>query len=780
MKADVPEIELKSVGTRELRREDPRLLTGRGRYTADLVQPGTLQVALYRSPHAHARITRIETTAAKELPGVHLVWTGQDVAPRSPGIISEMELEGFKPTIQPLLAAETVCFPGEAVVAVVADSRRIAEDAVDLLDIEFEELPAVLDADAARRGGPLANEALADNVLHADGIEGTVEPGAVEAHGIFRTSRIAACPMEGRAAAADYDWTTGRLTFWSSTQMPGFFKSILAMFLAVPEQNVTVVTPDVGGAFGVKAALYTEELLVCILSMELNRPIHWIEDRREHFLTAAQAKQQTQDMTLSVGADGKFLGIRDRVYSDAGAYHCFPWTALVEPRVGLSTLTGVYKVPAVDAAYEAVATNRTPAGPYRGVGWTVANMAREALVDEAARKLGISPFEIRRRNVLRDEELPYETGTGVTLREGSFLESVDTLERVVDYPAFLERQQAARTEGRLLGLGVSIFNEVGGMGSRAIKDVGFPVSTYDTSTVRLEPTGKITVTTSIVSQGQGHATTMAQMAADAFGVPMSDVLVRAGNTDFTYGMGTWGSRAGIIGSGSILRAAEVVRQRVRQAAAHMLEAAPDDIIFEDGKVAVRGTPVASMPLADVAGAIYFADATHPPDFEPSLEATAAYDPEHLIFSNGGHAVILEIDPDTGFVQIEKIYAVEDCGTMINPMIVEGQIIGGAAQAIGMMFYEQIVIDDRGQPLTTSLMDYLLPTVREVAPVDITHLHNPSKFTPGGMKGLGESAMVSVPGALLNAVNDALAHLGVFITDVPMTPERLLDAIASAS
>jgi carbon-monoxide dehydrogenase large subunit len=779
MKGVVPEIELKSVGTTELRREDPRLLTGRGRYTADIVLPGMLHVAMYRSPHPHARIGAVDTTAARATPGVHLVWTGQDVAPRCPGIFSEMELEGFKPTVQPLLATDVALYAGEAVVAVVADSRHIAEDAADLVEVEFEELPAVLDPDVARRGGPLANDSLADNVYHADGIEGTVEAGAVEARGVFRTSRIAACPMEGRAAAADYDWTTGKLTFWSSTQMPGFFKSILSMFLGVPEQNVTVITPDVGGAFGVKAGLYTEELLVCVLSMELSRPVHWIEDRREHFLTAAQAKQQVQDLTLSVADDGKFLGLRTRVHSDGGAYHCFPWTALVEPRVGMSTLTGVYRVPAVDAAYEAVATNRVPAGPYRGVGWTVVNMAREALIDEAGRRLGLSPFEIRRRNVVRDEDFPYETGTGVTLREGSFTESIDTLERVVDYPAFLERQKAARAEGRLLGLGISVFNECSGFGSRAIKDVGFPVSTYDTSTVRLEPTGKLTVTTSIVSQGQGHATTMAQMAADAFGVPVSDVVVRAGNTDHTYGMGTWGSRGGIIGSGSILRAAEVVKGRVREAAAHMMEAAPDDIVFADGKVAVRGTPVANMPLADVAGAIYFAEPTHPAGFEPSLEATAAYDPEHLIFSNGAHAAIVEIDPETGFVQVEKIYAVEDCGTMINPMIVEGQIVGGAAQAIGMMFYEQIVTDDAGQPLTTSFMDYLVPTVGEVAPVEIHHLINPSQFTPGGMKGLGESAMVSLPGALLNAVNDALAPLGVFMTEVPLTPERLVDAIAAA-
>jgi CO/xanthine dehydrogenase Mo-binding subunit len=619
-----------------------------------------------------------------------------------------------------------------------------------------------------------------NNVYHAEARQvGTIEPGAVEVNAVVTTSRIAACPMEGRAAAADYDWTSGRLTFWSSTQMPGFFKSMLSMFLQVPENNITVITPDVGGGFGVKAALYTEELLVCVLSMELNRPISWVEDRREHFLTAAQAKQQVQDMTLTVAADGTFTGLKSHVYSDSGAYHCFPWTALVEPRVGFSTLTGVYKIPAVDTAYQVVATNRVAAGPYRGVGWTAANLAREVLIDEAARRLDLSPFEIRRRNVVREEDLPYDTHTGTFLREGSFLESLDRLEQVVDYPAFLERQKAARAEGRLLGLGISLFNECGGFGSRAIQEVGFPVSTHDTSTVRLEPTGTLVVTTSIVSAGQGHSTTMAQIAADAFGVPVSDVVVKAHNTDYSSGMGTWGSRGAIIGGGSILRAAEVVKERVRQAAAHMLEAAPDDIVFGDGKVSVRGTPVANMALAEVAGAIYFAESTHPPEFEPSLEATAAYDPTDLIMANGAHAVILEIDPDTGFVQIEKIYAVEDCGTMINPMIVEGQIIGGAVQAIGMAFYEQIVFDDNGQPLTTSLMDYLLPTAKEAAPVEIVHLDNPSKFLPGGIKPLGESAMVSLPGALVNAVNDAVAHLGVFITDVPCTPERILDAIAAA-
>jgi carbon-monoxide dehydrogenase large subunit len=780
MKSAVPGLELRSFGTSELRREDLRLLTGRGRYIADLNVAPMGHVAIYRSPFAHARIARIDTTAARALPGVHLVWTGQDVAPRAPGIHVAMEIEGFKPTLQPVLATDIARFVGEGVAVVVAESRHIAEDALDLIEIDFEELPPVLDSDAGRQGGPLANETLTDNIYHAQATgTGSVAEGAVEVRKVFTPSRVAGCPMEGRGCAADFDWTSGRLTLWSSTQMPGFFKSILALSLNVPEHNLTLITPDVGGGFGVKAVLYPEELLVCVLAMELNRPVQWIEDRREHFLSTVHAKHQVHDMTLSVASDGTFIGIRDRVYSDGGAYHCLPWSALIEPRVGHATLCGVYRVPAVDASYEAVATNKVPVGGYRGVGWTVPNMCREALVDEAARRVGLSPFEIRRRNVVREEDFPYEAPIGVTLREGSYLESLEALERAVDYPSFVERQRAARAEGRLLGLGISLFNEMGGFGTRALAEVGFPVSTFDTSTVRLEPTGKVVVTTSVVSQGQGHATTMAQIAADAFGVPMADVVVHAGNTDHAYGFGTWGSRAAVIGAGSILRAAEVVRERVRQAAAHMMEASPADIVFEDGNVGVRGTPTASMPLAQVTGAIYFAEQTHPPDFEPSLEATAAFDPAQTVLANGGHAAILEIDPETGFVHIEKIIAVEDCGPMINPMIVEGQIRGGIAQAIGMMLYEEIVFDDRGQPLTTSLMDYLVPTAREIPPIEIVHLENPSQFTPAGIKGLGESAMVSLPGAIMNAVNDALAPLGAFIGRVPITPERLVEAISSA-
>ena len=779
MKSEVPEITRTAIGTSPLRKEDARLLTGRGQYTGDIALPGMCHVAMLRSPFAHARIRSVDTERAEALDGVHLVWTGSDSSQRSPGLVAEMELPEFRTTIQPLLAGEVVLHAGEAIAAVVADSRRIAEDAVDLIEVDYEPLPVVADPEEARRGGELANEIVPDNIIHkASNVVGKIPGDAMRVNRTFTSSRVYACPMEGRAYTAEYDWTTGQLTLWSSTQMPAFAQSMIALFMELPEQNVRVIAPDVGGGFGLKAALYPEELLTCALAIAANRPVQWLSDRREELISSEHAKQQVQNMTLCVNSDGKFVGIHDRVYSDSGAYNNFPWTVMAEAPVGLTTVTGVYDIPAVDTEYECVTTNKVRTGPYRGVGWGPANMAREALIDEAARRTELSPFEIRRRNVLRDDQLPYKCPSGVTLLEGSFLRSLDELEQAVDYQAFLERQRQRRAAGELVGLGISLFNECGGTGSRAIQDLGFPVSTHDTSTVRLEPTGKLLVTTSIVSQGQGHATTLAQVVADQFGLPISDVTVRAGDSDQAYGYGTWSSRGAVIGAGSILRAGDIITSRVKQAAAHMLEASPEDIVLSESRAQVRGAPEVGMSLADVAGAIYFAESTHPPDFEPSMEATAAYDPPALITSNGAHAVIVKVDGETGLVTLEQIYVVEDCGVMINPMIVDGQIMGGIAQAIGLALYEEVVYDEQAQPLTTSFMDYLLPVASQIPPVDIRHIETPSKFTPAGIKGLGESAMVSLPGAILNGVNDALAPLGVFIDQVPITPERVRAAIGS--
>lgn len=783
-KSEVAELKVNHVGQSILRREDKALLTGRAQYIADIELPGMLHAAILRSPFAHASIAHIDVDAARVLPGVEWVWTGADVVKLTQGIVSSMTLEDFVATVQPLLAHDTVRFSGEAVAVVVATSRSIAEDALELIEIDYDELPAVVDVERAMDGGDLANEAIAGNVVYRgsrvqDDVDAAFASAAIVVEGDFRNNRVSASPMETRGCIARYEWTSGQLTVWTATQMPAFVRTMIAVFCGFSEQNIEVVTPSVGGGFGQKAHLHPEELLVCLLARQIQRPVSWIEDRRENLLSATHAKHQINQMALAVDADGRFLAIRNRSITDGGAYNCLPWTQLVESHVGTSTLTGVYKIAQMRDESVAVATNKCPIGAYRGVGWTAGHIAREMLIDRAARRLNLSPFEIRRRNVIRSEDFPYATATGLVVHEGTFLETVNALEEMVDYEAFRVRQLEARKHGRYLGLGISIFNEINGIGTRALNYLKTPATTHDTATVRVDPTGKVTVTTPFVTAGQGQATTLAQVAADAFGVSIDDVTIRLGSTGNTYGFGSYASRGAVIGTGSITRAAEIVRKRIKQLAAHLLEASPDDMVLENGMVHVAGVPAKGMPFAQVVGAIYFADATHPPGFDPTMEATAAFDPSDIILANGGHAFIVEVDIETGIVHVENGFAVEDCGQMINPMIVEGQIRGGMAQAIGSTLLEEIVYDDNGQLTTTTFMDYLLPTSVDVPDIAIRHFETPSSLVPGGIKGMGESAMISAPAAVACAVADAIACLGAEVEQFPLSPQRIFHALVKA-
>jgi carbon-monoxide dehydrogenase large subunit len=778
----LPALNPQMVGARVTRVEDARLLTGRGRYVADIAVPGMLHAAFVRSPIAHGKIMSIDASEARSVDGVHLVWTGADTQAAIPG---GLQIEGMKATMQPVLAREYVRFVGEPIAVVVADSRHLAEDAAALVDVDIEPLPAVVDAEAAAAGGAPANEDVPDNlVLARDNSVGDADAAfqaaAVTVSGRFRTGRTAAVPMETRGCLADYDWTSQQLTLWSSTQIPHFFRSMVAAFTGMPEHTVEMIAPDVGGGFGQKCHLFPEEIVLPLLSRQLGRPVKWIEDRVENLMTGTHAKQQVNEMEIAFDGDGKIVGLRQHVIGDGGAYNCFPWTALVEPMAAAGTVTSVYHIENIKTRFEAVLTNKVPIGACRGIGWQPPQIARESLIDQAARKLGLSPFEIRKRNVVKPEQFPYTAATGLRYAEGSYLESIEALEGAIDYEEFRDRQRRGRERGRYLGLGVSVFNEITGLGTVAAYQTGFPVTTHDTSTVRMEPSGKVTVFTSLTSQGQGHQTTLAQMAADALGVHLEDVVVRAGDSRQAYGMGTWGSRAAVIGSGSILRAAEPIRQKLLQTAGHMLEAAEEDLVLANGRVEVKGSPDKGMAVADLAGVIYFAAHVRPPGMDPTLESTAAYDPAEEVMANGAHAAIVEVDPETGLVGVKRFVAVEDCGTMINPMIVEGQLRGGITQALGAALLEEMVYDEQGQLLTTTFMDYLVPTASEAPPIEIIHIETPSKVTAGGVKGMGESAMIAAPAALVNAVNDALEPLGAYLTDVPLTPERIVAAIDAAA
>lgn len=783
-KSDFAEIRPKSIGMSVLRREDPGLLTGRTRYIADIDLPDMLHLAILRSPVAHGRITGMNLAEARSMPGVELVWTGEDTAPRCAGVAASVDQPDFVATVQPVLAHGEVCFVGEAIAVVVARTRAQAEDALEKIEVDFEDLPVVGNVDAALATEALANAGVPGNMVFrsdrvTDEVDTAFAEAAVVVEGCFRTPRVNASPMETRGFLAKHDWTSGALTCWSATQMPSFIKTMLAIFLQFPEHQIELITPQVGGGFGQKAHLHPEELLTCLLAIELGRPVSWIEDRQENLFRAPHAKQQVNEMALAVDQDGHFLALRDQVTTDGGAYNTLPWTHLIEGHAGILVVSDPYRVPALATGSVSVTTNKCPIGAYRGVGFSGPTLAREVLIDRAARHLGISPFEIRRRNVIRQEDFPYRTRTGLTIREGSFLATVDRLEEMVGYAAFRKRQEEARKAGRYLGLGVSIFSEVSGIGTRALSFLDFPITSHDTATVRVEPTGKVTVTTGIVTSGQGQPTTLAQIAADAFGVPIEDVTIISGNTRHAVGFGTVASRSAVFGAGTITRAAEMVRVKMRAIAGRMLQVDPDEIEMSDGMIHVRGDPGRGMPFAAVAGAAYFAEATHPDDFDPAMEATAAFDPADVDLANGGHAVIVEIDIETGLVRVEKVFAVEDCGRIINPMIVDGQIRGGVAQGIGMTLLEELVYDGTGQLVTATFQDYLLPTALDVPDIEISHIETPSSIVPGGIKGMGESAMISAPAAVAGAVNDALACLGVSIEQFPASPQRIFEALSRA-
>jgi carbon-monoxide dehydrogenase large subunit len=781
----LPVLNPQLVGARVPRVEDPRLLTGRGRYVADITLPGMLHAAFVRSTFAHGKILSVDTTEAEALPRVHKIWTGADIAPLTGGLPGGLQIEGMRTTMQPAIAAEYVRFVGEAVAVVVADSRHIAEDAAALIDIDIEPLPPVLDAEIAAGGGDIANLDFEDNlVLARDHLHGDTDAAfaaaAVTVGGRFRAGRTAAVPMETRGCIADYDWTSQRLTLWSSTQMPHFFRSMVAAFIGMPEHAVEMVAPDVGGGFGQKCHLFPEELVIPLLAREIGQPVKWIEDRVENLATGTHAKQQMNEIEIAFDEAGTITGLRQHVIGDGGAYNCFPWTTLVEPMAATGTVTSVYHIENISTRFEAILTNKVPIGACRGIGWQSPQIARESLLDQAARKLSLSPFELRKRNVVKPDQFPYTAATGLRFAEGSYLQSIEALESAIDYEEFRVQQKQERERGRYLGLGVSVFNEVTGLGTVAAYQTGFPVTTHDSSTVRMEPSGKVTVFTSLTSQGQGHQTTLGQIAADALGVPLEDVMVHAGDTRQAYGIGTWGSRAAVIGGGSILRAAEPIRRKLLMTASHMLEASEDDLELANGRIEVKGSPDKSLGVGDVAGVIYFASQVRPPGMDPTLESTASYDPALEVMANGAHMAIVEVDIETGIVAVQRIVAVEDCGTMINPMIVEGQLRGGITQAIGAAFLEEMTYDEQGQLLTTTFMDYLVPTASEVPPIEIIHIETPSQVTAGGVKGMGESAMIAAPAALVNAVNDALEPFDAYLTEVPVTPNRILAAIASST
>jgi carbon-monoxide dehydrogenase large subunit len=771
------------MGQRIRRTEDPRFLLGQARYVDDIVLPGMLEVAFARSPLAHAEIRAVDTSAAAAAPGVHAVLTGTDVADRAKPIRCDSTYPSWQGTDFPALATGRVMFTGEAVAAVLAEDRYLAEDAAGLVDVDYEPLEVVASVeDAIRDGAPRLHPGWEDNFFVKRHFVGG-EPDRViaDAPGVLEldltTHRQTGIPMENRGVIAEWDRAQELLTVWTSTQIPHLVRTGLADCLGLPENRVRVIAPDVGGGFGIKGNLFPEEIVVSLLAMQTGRPVKWIEDRREHLLASIHAREHHHTATVAHDREGHILALKILMYVDCGAYSVYPWTATMDTGMALGILPGPYRLEHYQCDGFSVTTNKCPLGPYRGVSRPAACFTIERVMDAIAEAVGLDPIEVRRRNLVRPDEFPYTSATGLVYDSGSFLESLDALETAAGYAELRRLQQAARREGRHLGIGIGCYTEQTAHTTNEFIKRGVPIIFgYEATTVRMDPSGTVTVHASTHSHGQGHETTIAQVVADQLQVALEDVHVRFGDTATTpYGMGTFASRSAVLAGGAAIRACGEIREMLLRFGAHLLGVTMAKVELVDGSVQLKADPERGVSVRDLARFAYHRPEKLPPGMQPMLEAAASYDadPGTGTFANSAQLALVEVDAETGAVKLLRYVVVEDCGTMINPLVVDGQVHGGIAQGIGGALLEELVYDENGQLLTTTFLDYLLPSATDIPDITVTHLETPSSFTPGGLKGMGESGAIAPGPVLAAAVEDAIRPIGyAFVNELPLTPERV--------
>jgi carbon-monoxide dehydrogenase large subunit len=771
------------VGRSVPRVEDRRHLTGDATFVDDIRTAGVLHVAFARSPMAAARIEGIETTEAVQAPGVRAVLTAADLGELEP-LVPRLNRPEFVAVELPMLAADRVRHAGEPVAMVIAESPHAAEDAVELIAVDYEpgdaagSIEAALEPDAVRVHEQLDSNVLLD-VPFADDpeLDGVLSGAELVVEAEFASGRLTAVPIEGRACLAEWERGGQRAVLYTSTQIPHLVRTTVASVLGLDEHRVRVVAPDVGGGFGQKCVVAREEVLVCVAARAVGAPVKWVEDRVESLTAGFQGHQQRFTVRAGFDAHGTMLAVDADIVADVGAYSTHPFTCGVEPLMAATEMLGPYRVKHYRCRTRAVATNKAPMAPYRGVARPQMVLAMERLLQKAARRLEIEVDEIRLRNLIPPGAFPHVSPSGLSIDEGSYHESVSLCSETLDLPGFRERQRAAREEGRLLGVGFSCFAERTGYGTEAFAQRKMEITPgYDSALVRMDPSGSVLLAVGTSGHGQGHQTTLAQVAADRLGLSPGRIEVRQGDTDATpYGWGTFASRSMVVGGGSTRLACDRLAERLRTLAAHMLEADPADLELRGGEAVVRGAPGKSVSFADIARVAYLETHRLPEDAEPGLESTASFDPPGT-FSNACHGAIVEIDPETAGVRIERYVVVEDCGVMVNPAIVEGQVRGGVAQGIAAALYEELDYSEDGQLQNASLMDYLVPTAWEIPAIEILHLETPSAFSQTGAKGMGEGGTMGAPACIATAVNDALAHLGTEIDRIPITPDRLHDAL----
>src|SRR4051794_9788768 len=767
------------------RREDPRLITGKGNYVDDVRLPGTTHAAFVRSPHAHARIKSIDTAAAKKLKGVVAVYTGKDlIAGGMKPLPVGWLIPGMKIPVHNVLTVDRARYMGDAVAVVIAETPYIARDAAELVEVDYEPLPAVADGlKAGQSGAPAGHGEISDNVsfrwqLGDKAATDKAFAGAAKVvKQSFRNHRLIPNAIEPRAALASSNPGTGEVTLWLTTQNPHVHRLLMSAFvLGMPEHKLRVISPDVGGGFGSKIFVYPEECAVVWASRALSRPVKWTADRRESFLTDAHGRDHYSDAEMALSADGRILGFRVKTNANMGAYLSLFAPAIPTYLYG-TLLSGCYQMPAIHVDVTATLTNTTPVDAYRGAGRPEACYLVERMVDLAAGALGMDRLEIRRKNFIPKDKFPYQTPVAVMYDSGNYEGALDKALESFDYKAFRKEQEQARKQGRYLGVGFSTYVEACGLApSQVAGALGAQAGLYESATVRVHPTGKVTVFTGSHSHGQGHETTFAQVAADELQLPFEDVEIVHGDTgQVPFGMGSYGSRSGPVGTAAIYMGAQKIKEKAKKIAAHLLEANEADVVYESGKFAVKGSPGRFKTFGDVALMAYLAH-NMPKNLEPGLEAISFFDPGNFVFPFGTHVCVVEVARDTGNVKLVRYLAVDDLGRVINPMIVDGMVHGGIVQGVSQALWEHAEYDEEGQLVTGSFMNYAMPHADDVPSLEVGRTETPSPVNPLGIKGAGETGTIASTACVANAVMDALSPFGITHLDMPLTPGRIWEAL----
>ena len=764
----------KLVGKRIRRREDPRLITGTATYVDDIKLPGMYYASIVRSPHAAANIRSIDTKTAAAAPGVIAVFTGKDTKDVGP-VPTGGSLPGLRVPHHHILATDRVYFVGHAVAVVVATDRYVARDAADLIEIDWDVQPAVADPEKALApGAPAVHPQWPDNTAftyHQEG--GDVEKAFKEADVVVKqritSQRLIPSAMETRGVVAEWRGADRALTLHTSTQVPHLVRTLIAGMLGLEENRLRVVAPEVGGGFGSKLNIYAEEALMGFIAMKIGKPVKWIESRRENFLTTIHGRGHVDYFEVAAKKDGTILGIKLKLIQDLGSYHQL--LTPVIPTLSVLMMPGLYRTQNIKADIIGVFTNCVPTDAYRGAGRPEATHGIERMVDILADELKMDPAEIRLKNFVKKEEFPFPTATGLMYDSGDYSAPLAKVLALADYKKLREEQSAAQKQGKLMGIGLCTYGEICGIGPSPAT----PAGGWESATVKIEPSGKVTVLTGTCHHGQGEETTFAMIAADELGVGIDDILVVRGDTAVVqYGIGTFGSRATAIGGTALYFALQDLKEKIKKFGAMLL--GTEDVSLANGHVTCNKTGN-SKSVAEIAGASYRAMKL-PPNTEPGLQATHFWEPPNFTFGFGAHVVVTDIDPETGAIKIRRYIAVDDCGNILNPLIVDGQVHGGVAQGLGQALWEEAVYDDNGQLLTGEYMDYVMPRAHMMPWIHSEHTITPSPVNPLGVKGVGEAGTIGASPAVVNSVVDALSHLGVRHIDMPLTPEKIWKLVAA--